>query len=312
MMHLNTVFFAYSILTITVVVTLETCHVCDVYNVGTNTAEIVDSISERIDMLSDEIKQMKAQECNNSREHTCVTREGSSSGPDDDNMSEVTCLEDEVMTGCSSVLEGGRHDSRNGEKIVFSAHGRATCVAYNGNGGHGVRAFARCCTWKDMTCYYPKSEKSESQDDDIAETVCDHWFNGRPTIPTGCMAFTAWTCIDGVRPVGDQSEGTTSPITRNACQAINGYCGAGVYSYAACCSAPDLECGVKYSTRSGTSSWDSASVMCDEGWTLTGCNSFTSWVGNIGAYIEGDTCKAVNSNNFGVWAVATCCRGTTR
>ncbi|XP_002739089.1 proprotein convertase subtilisin/kexin type 9-like [Saccoglossus kowalevskii] len=291
------------------VISVQTCDVCDLYDVSATTADTVARISENIDLIRNEIGQLKSKECATNIQPVCTTRQGLVSNTGDDDPSQVTCLEDEVMTGCSSLLQGGGHDSRDGEKIVFSVQGRATCVAYNGVGGAGVRAFARCCTWPDMTCYYPKSEKSERQDDAIAETVCDHWFNRRPTIPTGCMAYTPWTCIDGARPVGDQSEETTSPITRNACQAINGYCGAGVYSYAACCSAPDLECGVKYSTKSGVDIGDIAEVWCDEGWTLTGCNSYTAWVGNHGAYIEDDTCKAVNGNGGGTWAVATCCRG---
>ncbi|XP_070557088.1 proprotein convertase subtilisin/kexin type 9-like [Ptychodera flava] len=268
--------------------------------------EISSSKSEILDELSSECE-------STDDEPVCTTRVGHLSNVGDDNFSEVSCLADEVMTGCSSYLPGTAHGTRDGELVRYSSDGRPTCVAYNGHEGTGVRPYARCCKWKGMVCYYPKSQLSGSGDDDIAKSVCDAWFNGNPTTPTGCMVHTYYQCMDGSRPSSLFSQDMTSeqrPLTERACLAQNGYNCPGVTSYAACCSAPNLQCQVKYSARSGVEANDKANVRCDSGWILTGCNVFTYWLNTDGAYIEDNVCIAVTGGGgVSVWAVATCCRG---
>ncbi|XP_070557087.1 proprotein convertase subtilisin/kexin type 9-like [Ptychodera flava] len=272
----------------------------------------VDAIREDLRSFKKEILYKVESKCGDGtvgQQPVCVTRIGPLSGSRDDQPSEVSCLADEVMTGCSSYMPGAAHGTRDGERMRFTDDGQATCVAYNGAGGTGVRPYARCCKWQDMVCYYPEGNPSASNDDAISKSVCDHWFYGNPTLPTGCLVYTPWQCIDGARPASDFAQDMTSeqrPLTERACLGQNGGCRS-VTSTAACCSAPNLECQVKYSEPSDRRESDQARVTCDRGWTLTGCNVFTYWKNTDGAFIaDDDVCIAVG--NSVVWAVATCCR----
>ncbi|XP_006822820.1 proprotein convertase subtilisin/kexin type 9-like [Saccoglossus kowalevskii] len=248
----------------------------------------------------------------------CTSRWSALSASDDDAMVEIKCNDDEVMTGCNSYLPNGNAGTRDGEYIKADSGGKPVCVAQNGYEGKGVRAIARCCKWQDMQCYYIRGDKSECTDDSRSTASCDIQVGGHNPYPTDCMAYTNWREIDGALPDAPDQKTELSSFNSMKCFAQNGYGGAGVWSYAACCSAPDMICKEKWSPPSGSKHGDFASVTCDNGWTMTGCMSYTFWKYNDGAYIDHfdlhqdaveDACKAVNGgNDNSVWAIAVCCK----
>ncbi|XP_070565893.1 proprotein convertase subtilisin/kexin type 9-like [Ptychodera flava] len=223
---------------------------------------------------------------------TCVTRKSELSGTSDDDQARVTCEEGEQMTGCSSYLPGpGGHGTRDGDFFEVAATGEVTCVARNGYTGTGVYAIARCCKKDNLQCGYVQSPQSGSDDDALTYVQ---------TQLTGCSAHTYWKNIDGPYP----------DVEENRCTAKNGADGQGLWASAAYCSAVSLQCVDKRSEKSGGQQGDTATVSCDDGWVLTGCNSYTAYKVNDGAYVtDADECVAVNGgNNNWVEAIAICCQ----
>ncbi|XP_070554917.1 proprotein convertase subtilisin/kexin type 9-like [Ptychodera flava] len=243
---------------------------------------------------------------------TCLTRKSELSGTSDDDQARVTCEGDERMTSCLSYLPGpGGHGTRDGEFIEVS-DGVVTCLARNGVGGTGVRAIARCCTEDNLQCGYAGSSKSGSGDDD--ESWVTYAINALDsedckTQLTGCSGNTFWRNYDGSFPKSSVSQELTA-IEDNKCVAVNGGLGQGVWATAVYCSTDGLNCKAKWSAKSGGSQGDTATVSCDDGWVLTGCNSYTWYKNNDGAYItDNDECVAVNGgNDHWIYAVAICCQ----
>ncbi|XP_070534538.1 uncharacterized protein [Ptychodera flava] len=253
---------------------------------------------------------------------SCVSRWSEKSGSSDDMQVEIECDEGEVMTSCNSVTKGSEsHGTRDGERII-QVTSKPTCVAQNGEGGLGVYAVARCCKWSGLQCLYIESvQKSGTEDDDVAEAMCDMSVNDLPTSTLGCMAHTYSQWLDGARPWTVSDDFLTNSqmdFVRNGCVAQNGIYGNGVLSEASCCSAPGLQCQHIYSHRSDGTSGAVAHVQCEEGWVMTGCSVFTYWGVTDGAYVTDDgMCKAINggeasmgNNTRGVWAVAVCCKSS--
>ncbi|XP_070555893.1 proprotein convertase subtilisin/kexin type 9-like isoform X2 [Ptychodera flava] len=240
---------------------------------------------------------------------TCVTRQSELSGTTDDDQARVTCEGSEQMTSCVSYLPGpGGHGTRDGEFIEVADDGAVTCVARNGASGNGVHAIARCCTRKNLKCGYAGGSQSGSEDDDQSWVTYD-FPEGKPSFLTGCSVNTFWKNIDGAYPDSTKEEQLTD-IQSNKCVAVNGSGGKGVWATAVYCSQVSQSCKAKWSAQSGGSQGDTATVSCDDGWVLTGCNSYTWYKNNDGAYItDADECVAVNGGN-GNWvqAVAICCQ----
>ncbi|XP_070534541.1 uncharacterized protein [Ptychodera flava] len=257
-----------------------------------------------------------------SRAPSCISRWSEISGPGDDVQVEIECEEGEVMTSCNSVTDGSEsHGTRDGERII-QVTSKPTCVAQNGEGGLGVYAVARCCKWSGLQCLYTESLwKSGSEEDDVAEAMCDTSVNDLPASTLGCMAYSYGQSLDGARPWTESDDFLTNAqmdFVKNGCVAQNGIYGNGVWSEASCCSAPGLQCQHIYSDRSDGTSGAVAHVQCEEGWVMTGCSVFTYWGITDGAYVTGDgICKAINggkarmgNNTRGVWAVAVCCKSS--
>ena len=89
----------------------------------------------------------------------CVTRVSLVSGTGDGETTSVECNNGEILTSCGYNSES-YHDKLNrpGTQVLNSAKTgeAASCVAENMNGGLGVRAHARCCTFAeavgDVSC----------------------------------------------------------------------------------------------------------------------------------------------------------------
>ncbi|XP_070555927.1 proprotein convertase subtilisin/kexin type 9-like [Ptychodera flava] len=248
----------------------------------------------------------------------CVSRWSVLSGKKDDATATVMCDVGEVMTGCGSFLPHGSSGSRDGDYIETDDNGDAVCVAQNGANGQGVHAIARCCVWQDMECYYIEGEKSSCHEKSTSIAQCSDRISGLLPYPTDCMSFTPDADMDGVMPDAPDQVTFLQDFDSRSCVAKNGYGGDGVNGYAACCSAPDLQCKSKWSEPSSWLHFDTADVRCDYGWQMTGCMGFTFWKMIDGAYIEDIThnegqvesiCKAYQGGNaYSVWAVAICCR----
>ncbi|XP_077863703.1 proprotein convertase subtilisin/kexin type 9-like [Saccoglossus kowalevskii] len=221
------------------------------------------------------------------------------SDTEDDATITAKCPVGEVMTGCSSYSPGSGHGKRDGEYFGEDDNGNTVCVAINGGYGTGVYAYARCCNWPNMKCEYVKGNTSTSAEDDGSFAVCPHKINCMEAMVTGCSVKSAWKHLSGVKPV-----------MPDMCQGYNEGGSKGVIAFAACCSAPGLECKRIASVKSGGDVGDTTKVKCQEGFTMTGCNARSPWLVIDGAYIdEDDNCVAFNGGNEkGVWAVANCCK----
>ncbi|TMS20109.1 Proprotein convertase subtilisin/kexin type 9 [Larimichthys crocea] len=120
------------------------------------------------------------------------------------------CRQGEEMMSCSSYAPDGVHA---GETVTVN-DGQMECVAYNGPGGKGVFAVARCCVVGGLRCQVHASPKP-GQD---AECV------GLQHHLTGCTSWSTAEILSGSRPHhGD----------RKRCVVKDG-----VTSDAVCCHAP--------------------------------------------------------------------------
>ncbi|KAG8003427.1 Proprotein convertase subtilisin/kexin type 9, partial [Nibea albiflora] len=158
------------------------------------------------------------------------------------------------------------------------------CVAYNGPGGKGVFAVARCCVVGGLQCQIHTSAKP-GQD---AECV------GRQHHLTGCTSWSKAEILPGSRPHhGD----------RKRCVVKDG-----VTSDAVCCHAPSLECHVLENTSADKDEVNilksltnlrlrlrpfdltaaallQVEVSCPSGWTLTDCSAASQSSAVLGAVV---------------------------
>ncbi|XP_039983636.1 proprotein convertase subtilisin/kexin type 9 isoform X2 [Xiphias gladius] len=124
------------------------------------------------------------------------------------------CRQGEEMMGCSGHAPDG---ARVGETVTMNRE-QMECVAYNGPGGRGVYAVARCCVTGGLRCQ-PHAGPEPGQD---AECV------GPQHQLTGCTSWSTAEVSSNSRPhLGD----------RKRCAGKDG-----VTSHAVCCHAPSLEC----------------------------------------------------------------------
>ncbi|KAM6305534.1 proprotein convertase subtilisin/kexin type 9 [Aegotheles albertisi] len=198
-------------------------------------------------------------------------------------MAVARCARTEEMLGCSSFSRSG---GRLGEHVE-DRDGQKWCVAHSTPQGRGVYAIARCCVWPRARCHINSSSSAAEG------TGC----SPRDRVLTGCSFHSpAVELGDSGRPV----LGPGSVPSRCAGRPE-------VMAHTMCCPATGLECRLKEHTSPGSA--EKVTVSCDEGWTLTGCSTYSQSPGTMGAYAVGDTCVAAGTPGSRVAAaIAVCCR----
>ncbi|XP_029988597.1 proprotein convertase subtilisin/kexin type 9 [Sphaeramia orbicularis] len=188
------------------------------------------------------------------------------------------CRQGEEMMGCSSYAPDGVHA---GEAINESG-GQMECVAYNGPGGKGVHAVARCCVTSDLQCQVHTSPQP-GQDAECVKP--QHHL-------TGCTFWSAGQIWSGSRPHhGD----------RRRCVVKDS-----VTSHALCCHSPSLECHLLENTSADK---EQVEVSCPSGWTLTDCNAFSQGSAILGTVAKGNSCHVHSGAGAdGATGIAVCCR----
>ncbi|NXR95838.1 PCSK9 convertase, partial [Hypocryptadius cinnamomeus] len=190
------------------------------------------------------------------------------------------CASTEEMLSCSSFSCSG---SRLGEHME-DKDGQKQCVAHNAFRGQGVYAIARCCTWPRAECRIKASSPGAEC------SPGDH-------VLTGC-SFHSPSVVLGVggRPVEGLGRGPSRCASRTEAMA-----------HALCCPSASLECRLK--EHMALEHEEKVTVSCEDGWTLTGCNSLSQSPGSTGAYAEDNSCvaAAVPGSSLAV-AIAICCR----
>ncbi|XP_065698652.1 proprotein convertase subtilisin/kexin type 9 [Patagioenas fasciata] len=193
------------------------------------------------------------------------------------------CASAEEMLSCSSFSHSGRSLGEHME----DKDGQKQCVAHNAFRGQGVYAIARCCTW-------PRAQCRISTNSVAVEGVgC----SSRDHVLTGCSFHSPTTVLgDSGRPVPGPGSGPSHCAVRTE-----------VTAHALCCPAANLECQVKEHTSPGAA--EKVTVACNDGWTLTGCNTHSQSPGTMGAYAMDNTCMAAGVPGSSVaMAIAICCR----
>ncbi|NXL62591.1 PCSK9 convertase, partial [Chordeiles acutipennis] len=193
------------------------------------------------------------------------------------------CAGTEEMLGCSSFSRSGRGLGEHME----DKDGQKQCVAHNACGGRGVSAIARCCTW-------PRAECRINASSPVAKGA-------------GCSlqdpALTGCSFQSPAAELGDSGRAIPGPGSRPS------RCGGrmGVMAHALCCPTASLQCRVKEQATPGPVG--KVTVSCDDGWTLTGCNTRSRSPGTMGAYAVADTCVAASvPGSRTAVAIAVCCR----
>ncbi|NXS85169.1 PCSK9 convertase, partial [Erpornis zantholeuca] len=193
------------------------------------------------------------------------------------------CARTEEMLSCSSFSRSG---SRLGEHME-DKDGQKQCVAHNAFQGRGVYAIARCCTGPRAECRInarsPAAEEAECSPRDHVLTGCS--FHS-PSVVLGASG----------RPVVGLGREPSRCASRTE-----------VMAHALCCHAASLECQLK--EHMALESQEKVTVSCDDGWTLTGCNTISQSPSSMGAYATDNSCvaAAVPGSSSAV-AIAICCR----
>ncbi|GAA6229392.1 proprotein convertase subtilisin/kexin type 9 isoform X1 [Lates japonicus] len=186
------------------------------------------------------------------------------------------CRQGEEMMGCSSYAPDG---VRVGETITMNSE-QMECVAYNGLGGKGVYAVARCCVIGGLRCQAHASPEP-GQD---AECV------GPQHHLTGCTSWSTAGVSSNSRPhLGDGKRCVVKD---------------GVTLHAVCCHAPSLECHLLENISADK---DQVEVTCPSGWTLTDCGTVSQGSAVLGPVAKGNSCR-VRGATGGAAGLAVCCR----
>ncbi|NXV63714.1 PCSK9 convertase, partial [Molothrus ater] len=189
------------------------------------------------------------------------------------------CASAEEMLSCSSFSRSG---GRLGEHME-DKHGQRQCVAHSG--GQGVYAIARCCTWPRAGCRIkagsPGAEGAQCSPGEHVLTGCS--FHS----PSGVLGA-------GGRPEEGLGRGPSRCASRTE-----------VVAHALCCPSASLECRLQ--ERTALEHEDKVTVSCEDGWTLTGCNTLSQ--SSVGAHTEDNSCVATaGPGSSSAVAVAICCR----
>ncbi|NWR17962.1 PCSK9 convertase, partial [Emberiza fucata] len=181
--------------------------------------------------------------------------------------------------GCSSFSRSG---GRLGEHME-DKHGQRQCVAHSE--GQGVYAIARCCTWPRAGCRIQAgSLGAKGAQCSPGEHVL-----------TGCSFHSPSVVLGaGARPMEGLGRGPSRCASRTE----------GV-AHALCCPRASLECRLKEHTA--LEHEDKVTVSCEDGWTLTGCNTLSQ--SSVGAHTQDNSCVApAGPGSSSAVAVAICCR----
>lgn len=188
------------------------------------------------------------------------------------------CRLGEEMMSCGSYAPDGVHA---GETITVNS-GRMECVAYNGPGGEGVYAVARCCVIGGLRCQVHASPEP-GQDAECVDP--QHHL-------TGCTSWSTPELLSESRPHhGD----------RRRCLVKDG-----VTSHAVCCHAPSLECHLLENISADKAQVE---VSCPSGWTLTDCSVVSLGSAVLGPVARGNSCHVRSATGAdGAAGIAVCCR----
>lgn len=209
------------------------------------------------------------------------------SGKGDDNETRAVCPTGFILTDCECYspwysCDGARPlDSR-------------TCSAFNGSGGEGVYARARCVkitgfsNWKHV-----QGSRSGTSDDAPSYATCPSGYT-----LTGCSCHSPWKSCDGAKFQG------------NSCIAYNKKGGKGVNANAICGKFSKTGSRIVLSGKSGTSDDAPVTATCPSGYSITGCTCHSPWLSCDGAkHVDDNKCTAYNKNGgSGVFASAQCHR----
>ncbi|CAN8217199.1 unnamed protein product [Coccothraustes coccothraustes] len=203
------------------------------------------------------------------------------SGPARHARAVARCASAEEMLSCSSFSRSG---SRLGEHME-DKDGQKQCVAHGAFGGQGIYAIARCCTWPGAECRInagsPGAEGAECSPGDHVLTGCS--FHS-PSVVLGA----------GGRPVEGLGRGPSLCASRTE-----------VVAHALCCPRASLECRLKEHTA--LEHEEKVTVSCEDGWTLTGCNTLSQ--SPTGAHAQDNSCVAATGPGSSMAvAIAICCR----
>ncbi|KAI3368975.1 hypothetical protein L3Q82_025939 [Scortum barcoo] len=188
------------------------------------------------------------------------------------------CRLGEEMMSCGSYAPDGVHA---GETITVNS-GRMECVAYNGPGGKGVFAVARCCVIGGLRCQVHASP-DPGQDAKCVDP--QHHL-------TGCTSWSTPELLSGSRSHhGDQRRCLVKD---------------GVTSHAVCCHAQSLECHLLENISSDKAQVE---VSCPSGWTLTDCSAVSLGSTILGPAARGNSCHVRSATGAdGAAGIAVCCR----
>ncbi|NXQ36937.1 PCSK9 convertase, partial [Alaudala cheleensis] len=205
------------------------------------------------------------------------------SGPARPGTAVARCASTEEMLSCSSFSRSGR---RLGEHME-DKDGQRQCVAHSASPGQGVYAIARCCTWPRAECQInagsPGTEGAECSPGHHVLTGCS--FHS-PSVELGA----------GGRPVVGLGRGPSRCASRTEAMA-----------HALCCPTASLECQLKEHMALGPE--EKVTVSCEDGWTLTGCNTLSQSPGSMGAHAVDNSCLAAKGpGSSSALAIAICCR----
>ncbi|KAK2907620.1 hypothetical protein Q8A73_008693 [Channa argus] len=186
------------------------------------------------------------------------------------------CRQGEEMMGCSSYNPDGVHV---GETITMNNR-QMECVAFNGPGGKGVFAVARCCIVSGLQCQVHSSPEP-GQDAECVDQ--QHHL-------TGCTSWSGPKNLSNSR----QHHGD-----RRRCSAKDG-----VTSHAVCCHAPALQCHLLEHISSDN---EQVEVSCPSGWTLTDCNAGSQDSSILGPVAKGNSCRVRSATGADRAAIGVCC-----
>ncbi|XP_053178731.1 proprotein convertase subtilisin/kexin type 9 [Scomber japonicus] len=188
------------------------------------------------------------------------------------------CRQGEEMMGCSGYAPDG---VRMGETITVNS-GQMECVAYNGPGGKGVYAVARCCVMSGLQCQVHASPEPGR------DAECD----GMQHHLSGCTSQSTVEILSDSRPHhGD----------RRRCEVKEE-----MTSHAVCCHAPSLECKLLENISADK---EQVEVSCPSGWALTDCNAVSQGSAILGPVARGNSCHVRTATGVnGAAGIAVCCR----
>ena len=222
---------------------------------------------------------------------SCTTYNAAYGGTSNDYLTSIACPSSQpTMVSC---MFKGKSGGRDGG---FIEDGK--CYARNGgNFGEGAAPYARCCSIAgDVTCKDKSATLTDPTDNTIANIYCDTGY-----VMTGCTLHGIYDSFDGIRMINSRCQLQSSVRT--------------VTGYARCCKQNDnTVSSLSCTTRSSSSTAQSASLSCLSGETMTGCSALEAYNQLHRWYGSGNTCFFRRKENNGLlwYLYARCCTITTQ